>query len=158
MRLGNRGDTIIEIMIVLAILALAISVAYSTASRSLLNARQAHENTEATRLAETQIERLRLMRNNPAAGPDNIYTTAPKLYCVNSTNNKININTNDPYAPLATDDTGGCTQLGRYFVSVCYKTCSNPLDDRTFTVMVTWDDVLGQGKDSVRIPYRLPAP
>ncbi len=34
--LRQRGDTIVEVMIVLAVLGLAIGIAYSTASRSLL--------------------------------------------------------------------------------------------------------------------------
>ncbi len=61
-RLGRtdtqRGDTIIEVMIVLAVLGLAIGIAYSTANRSLLNARQAQENSQATAAAQAQVEQL----------------------------------------------------------------------------------------------------
>ena len=42
---NQRGDTIIEVLIVLAVLGLAIGITYATANRSILNARQAQESS-----------------------------------------------------------------------------------------------------------------
>ena len=59
-KLNQAGDTIVEVMIVLAVLGLAIGIAYAAANRSLENARQAQENAEAVQLATTEYEPKRV--------------------------------------------------------------------------------------------------
>src|SRR5579884_937422 len=81
LRLNSRGDTIVEVMIVLAILGLAISIAYSTANRSLMEARQAQENSYAAEQVLKQIEAIRDLGQtaNPTPG-NNIFITS--RFCV----------------------------------------------------------------------------
>src|SRR4051812_23657601 len=57
-KLNAAGDTIVEVMVVLAVLGLAISIAYATANRSLLNARQAQKTPRASVLAQSQLEQV----------------------------------------------------------------------------------------------------
>ncbi len=56
--LRQRGDTIVEVLFAIAILSLVITGAYNFATRNLLAGRQAQERTEATQLAQSQIESL----------------------------------------------------------------------------------------------------
>src|ERR1035437_6822003 len=56
---SERGDTIIEVMIVLAVLSFAIIIGYSSANRSLADARQSEQNSYAAELAQSQIEQIR---------------------------------------------------------------------------------------------------
>jgi type II secretory pathway pseudopilin PulG len=146
-------------MIVLAILSLAITTAYATANRSLVNTRQATENAEASRIAETQVERLRLMTNNPATlpggapNPDYIFTTLPPtMFCIDTANKKVPIANNNPYTYSNYTNPSACIQ-GIYYVSVTYTNTAS--DPDKFLVTVVWDDALGQGQDSVKIPYRI---
>jgi prepilin-type N-terminal cleavage/methylation domain-containing protein len=135
---NNRGDTIIEVMIVLAVLGLAIGISYATANRSLLNARQAQENSQATALAQSQVEALRTLA---ASGTPNIFQSGP--YCISQTT---------PYSV----QTGAACNRGTipYNIAVTYD--NNPTD--TFTVKIGWPDVIGTGDDTVTIVYRLHKP
>jgi prepilin-type N-terminal cleavage/methylation domain-containing protein len=134
---GQRGDTIVEVMVVLAVLGLAIGISYSTANRSLLNTRQAQESSQATELVQSQVEALRTLTQ--VGNPQNIFQPGP--YCLSPT----------PY----TIQTGNaCSQPSLPSpsnVSITYVAV--PTD--TFTVVATWPDALGQGNDTVTLVYRL---
>jgi prepilin-type N-terminal cleavage/methylation domain-containing protein len=142
---GSRGDTIVEVMVVLAVLGLAIGISYATANRSLLDARQAQENAQATELAQSQIESLRTL--TPAADTaiptKDIFQTG-LLYCINGNYNVA---------------TGNSCNQGSipYNMAVTYVAASPPapLPGGTFTITVTWPDVEGQGNDTVTLVYRL---
>lgn len=60
-KLKQTGDTIIEVMVCMAIAGAAISAAYSISNRSLNRVRQSQERTEALKLAEQQAERLKAL-------------------------------------------------------------------------------------------------
>ncbi len=151
-KLTAGGDTIVEVMIVLAVLGMAIGISYATANRSLLNARQAQENSEATQIAQSQVEALRAFSGNDPTSPNYIYLNS--LFCINTSG----------VAPVvATGFTGSnptnyaiyplsrACNNGLYHVSINY----GGLPNDTFTVQVIWDDVLGQGQDSVTLVYRV---
>lgn len=88
MRVSRRrwqaGDTIVEVMIVLAVLGSAISLSYATANRSLRNARQAQDNSYATQLAQAQIEHLRANANIEPGIPGSNYIYNNELFCFDS--------------------------------------------------------------------------
>jgi prepilin-type N-terminal cleavage/methylation domain-containing protein len=154
--LHQAGDTIVEVIIVLAIFGLALSICYATANRSLLNARQAQENSIATELAQSQIESLRSLASN-SSGSNDIFTTSG-LFCI--VNNTIvtgftvatlALLTSSTYAEYPTGSPG-CNDLtyNLYHTAIQYVAATD-----TFTTKITWDDVLGQGQDSVTLSYRL---
>lgn len=138
-RLGQGGDTIIEVLVVLTVLGLAISISYATANRSLLNARQAQENTTATALAQSQIEKLRTMATAPITSSTLSPFAQTGPYCVGDDGN------------LSTDIDNKCVfDDGLYRV-----TATTDNSTSTIVVIVKWDNVLGQGQDSVTLSYRL---
>jgi type II secretory pathway pseudopilin PulG len=53
---NQKGDTIIEVMIALAVLMVVVTGGYTIATRSLNGARIAQERSEATKIAEGQLE------------------------------------------------------------------------------------------------------
>lgn len=55
----QRGDTIIEVLIALAVLSFAIILSYTSANRSLAYSRQALNNSVGAEYAQTQIEAIR---------------------------------------------------------------------------------------------------
>jgi type II secretory pathway pseudopilin PulG len=143
---NQLGDTIVEVMVVLAVLGLAISISYATANRSLLNTRQALENSQATELVRSQVEAIRSMacstgNINCSANPA-LFTTGTS-FCIDTTASSYNvIPTTNP----------SCSQgTVPYGISITYN--NTPTD--TFTVVATWPDVLGQGNDTVTYVYRL---
>ncbi len=142
---GQTGDTIVEVMVVLAILGLAISVSYATANRSLLNTRQAQENSQATELIQSQIEALRTLA--VAGDMPNIFQAGP--YCL------VPIVPQPATGPYYTLQAGGCSYPPiPYKVAIAYVN-NPPSQPDTFTVTATWPDVLGEGNDTVTTIYRL---
>ncbi len=146
--LDSRGDTIVEVMIVLAVLSLAISISYATADRSLLNARQAQENSIATELAQGQVEELQALgcaSGDPACDSTDPANPSYQLFhqagpfCLDAS-----------YPPPKPP----CFIDSLYHVQITYLggAVGQP---STFEVLVTWDDVL-EGKDTVTQDYVIP--
>ncbi len=156
---NQLGDTIIEVMVVLAVLGLAISISYATANRSLLDARQAQENSQATWLVETQVENLRLLAPNSNTGNTNLNTniflqTGP--FCVLDPTNPSNT------TPIHTNVANCTFPTASYQVLIynCDKLpttgpCTNVTGPNVLAVQATWDDALGQGQDTVTLNYRV---
>ena len=136
LKLKQRGDTIIEVMVVLAVLGFAISISYATANRSLLATRAAQESSEATALLKSQIELLRyLAPNGTAVANENIFQAGP--FCIQA-------NVVSTTCKFGLDD--------RYNVAI------TRVADNTFTLKADWENVQGQGRDSATLVYRVHAP
>lgn len=145
--LNIRGDTIIEVMLVLAILGLALSISYSAASTSLLAARQAQESSQAASLMQSQIELLQANRKQvDSTQPNYIYQAGS--FCMNP----------DPAANAVQSFASGCDfnndgsalePAGRYNVRID-QTVAN-----TFRLVVSWDDVAGNEENTATFFYRI---
>ncbi len=140
--LAPRGDTIVEVMLVLAVLGLALTISYSTATRSLQNTRQAQETAEATALAQSQIEALRSLATPSATS--NIYQPGSP-FCVNTGVT--------PFVKVAPPGPA-CSANPLFTVSIVYSQLSTIPIGGKFTVTITWPDVSGQGNDTVTQVYR----
>jgi prepilin-type N-terminal cleavage/methylation domain-containing protein len=84
----QKGDTMIEVMIALAIIGSVIAMSYATASRALRVGQEAQERTEAVKLVESQIETLKasagaLAKPVPTvfAGPYTVGPPANTSFC-----------------------------------------------------------------------------
>ena len=63
---NSRGDTIIEVLFAMAIIGVVLGAAYATASRNLQTSQLTKERTQATNLAESQIEQLKMFEEIPS--------------------------------------------------------------------------------------------
>jgi prepilin-type N-terminal cleavage/methylation domain-containing protein len=59
LRHGQRGDTIVEVLIAMAIISLVLTAAYVTSNRNTILIQSSQEREQAQRLVEGQIEMLR---------------------------------------------------------------------------------------------------
>src|ERR1035437_2061628 len=57
--LYQAGDTIVEVMVVLAVLGLAFVISYATANHGLIQSRKAEEQSQALGIVDSQVELLR---------------------------------------------------------------------------------------------------
>jgi len=156
LRMGQAGDTIVEVIIVLAVLGLAISISYATASRSLEATRQAEENSQATAILQSQIETLRAFVALTDAA-HNIFQSS--AYCIDSSGT-VTTNTTMTSADVTSGATstysqyaGGCVYKSLYHIAIGYDSGSD-----VFTARATWDDVSGKGIDTATLVYRLHKP
>ncbi len=146
-RLKNRGDTIVEVMIVLTILGLAIGIAYATANSSLLDIRQAEEHAQANELAQSQIEALRTLL---APGSPNIFIAGP--FCLTPSGSTFAITPN----PVSGWPTGCTSGAAPYTIRVSDLSAITPsLPPDVFNIIIQWPDVHGQGNDTVTLNYQL---
>jgi type II secretory pathway pseudopilin PulG len=57
--LGQRGDTIVEVLMAIAVIGAVLGGAFVTTNKSLQATRDAQERGDATKLVESQIEQLK---------------------------------------------------------------------------------------------------
>jgi len=145
---GERGDTIVEVMVVLALLGMAVGIAFATANTSLLTVQGAQDNTQADAFLQQQVEGLRAV---DVTAPGSIFPAlATKHFCIDTSVNPAVASSffsgslkNYGIYPAA------CIQ-GLYHLAISYDSTTS-----TFTFTAYWDDVQGQGQDSATLVYRM---
>lgn len=139
----QRGDTIVEVLISIAVVSLILGGAYVTTQRSLLASRAAQERGNALKLAEGQLEQLKNIATSSGAGT--LFGSATSgTFCV--VNGSI---TDAGNAGCAVDSAGQPT--GKEPVYHLSATRAG----NTFTVKNTWSSALGTGNENLQLTYRL---
>ena len=148
-RLNTRGDTIVEVLIALAVCSLLLGGAFATTTRSLAGARQSQERGEALKIAESQAEALRSM---PSPG------TATAPFCFDpATFATILIPATPGIASTAAGDQtakyagypAGCVS-GFFHISIVRPI---PATLNKFDIRVRWDRAGGGGAEELIITY-----
>lgn len=148
MSLKERGDTIIEVLIAIAVASSVLAITYATMNRNLLIIRDSQERTEAAKIAQGQIEALRGMTlDNPA-----LLIAADSNFCMKTDGTTPqSVAGGSPAVNLNADDwshyTGACVN-GIYHVVITTS------DHQTYKFYVRWDQVGGSGRDEVVMVYR----
>ncbi len=127
----QAGDTIVEVLIAIAISAIVLSAAYVASTRASAQNRAAIERGEALGVAQTQLERLKKQAVDPTPSY-NADTTSS--YCLDdSLNQKLvldgELNTNN-----------NCRFGSRYYATISYQTIAG---ERVYRVLVLWENVTG---------------
>lgn len=140
LRTNNRGDTIIEVMLVVAILGLTFAGAYSIAYASTSKNRNAQEHAEALQYMTSQIE---ILRNSPEEVIEKTTTGINAEFCFSNTGVLVK-----PFDPaicnVGTDS--------RYNVRVRYL--RPPSDPGIYRLQVTWQGNGDLGMQSEKIVYK----
>lgn len=135
---NQSGDTIVEVMLVVAILGLTFGAAYSIASASVAKTRNAQEHAEALQYLNSQVE---LMRSTPA---DRIGAAASfGAFCIELPTGTPR---NTPH-PSCSFGPGG-----RYVVQINYDEASG---QNVYTFQVDWAGAANLGPQRERISYKL---
>lgn len=140
----QRGDTMVEVLIAIAVVSLILGGAYVTTNKSLQATRAAQERSTALKLAEAQMERLKgLAESNPASlfGPP----APPDPFCI-AADNTLRLATHDD---CAVNNTGAPTDTEPIYHISIERT------GNTFSLTETWTNVSGQVEDSLQLSYRV---
>lgn len=136
----ERGDTIVEVLIVIAIISLVLGGAYASARRSFITTQQTQERGEAIKFTEQQLELLKVASDNPDSG---IFGAAGSTsFCLS------------PAAAVTAPCATGVG--GRYAISI--DRMSNLIDGQThytFRVRTTWLRAGGTGNEEIAMFYRV---
>lgn len=165
----QAGDTIIEVMIALAIVGAVIGTSYAISARSLRTGRQAQERTEALKLVESQIE---LLKAAAPAQKATLFSSPAGNFCVTTSPAGVVVAQNspppaDPFADPLVVQVGSAgpgyaadCALGdskRYLMSIQRvdepAVAPAPVTS-VFVIRARWQKV-GGGNDEVLVSYRL---
>ncbi len=143
-KLGERGDSIVEVLIAIGIITTVLAGAYIMTNTSLTMSRNAQERLNATKIVQSQLE---LLKSIAATNPNAIFgATAPtNNYCVTSA---LAVVTNTNAA--CTVDINGNATTGQPAFKITVSRAGN-----TFTVQDAWTGFGGQTQEKVFMAYRL---
>ncbi len=128
--IGNSsGDTIVEVLVAMAVVSLVLAGAYVSANRSTKATRTAQERGEALKLAEAQVEQIKIAVDKG--------TALPASFCFEGGLQTPSSN------PLCTTTNGI-----PYTRSITSNGAGN------YVVKVTWDALAG-GINNVELDYRV---
>ena len=142
---SQSGDTIVEVLIALIIIAVILTGAYVASNRSLNTSRASQERGEATKLVEGQLEQLKVLG---ALAP-----TTAQPFCLDPSNNPITTASDDNLS--SPNYPAGCIkqQSGsgvNYYLSIQKDTTTN-----VFTARARWYRVGGGVNSEVKIVYKV---
>jgi type II secretory pathway pseudopilin PulG len=159
--LSQTGDTIVEVLIAIAIISLVLTGAFSTTHKSLAATRSSQEHSEALKLLESQIENIRSYAIYPAT------TNPAEPFCVNPAvtpqlvkfGPAVTIPASANNDSLATPPYPTNCQLPssggayNYYVSAVYDSTAKVYDLRA-----RWNALGGTGNNQVELFYRYTKP
>ena len=151
-KLNQIGDTIVEVLIALTILAMTIGIAYAISNKSIKRAQQAQERTQATKLVEGQIDKLKYLSESQNAADIAVFAEAKDSsngsHCIDSTISDGQ--TTITAVRLNGSDSGLCTKENLFRISFSYNS-----DSRLFTVRADWDSLGSSNQENVVMEYRV---
>lgn len=139
-KLKQAGDTIVEVIIAIAVLSLVIGIAYSLAIRSASTVQSAQQRNEAVQLAQSQVEFLR-------SYPIQHATTEPTFdsthnVCFDTGGNPTPSSCNFPESS------------GSYGVTIVQASAGSD-GWVLYTISVTWTHLLVGGQNNVTMYYEV---
>jgi Tfp pilus assembly protein PilV len=141
-KISQTGDTIVEVLISLTVLAMVLGGAYATSNRALIQSYNAQERLQATKLAEGQLERLKalaLKTDSTSLTNYNTLITSPDM-CITSS---LTVKSHDSSGYECWDN----SKLFNFYFSA--------YNAPTFKVRVEWDSRTSATKNNVEILYRM---
>lgn len=151
----QAGDTIVEVLIAMTVAAGVLGSSYTVVNRTMANAQQAQEHSEALEIANKQVEYIAALASSPSAAS---LMTGHPYKCVDKNSglpvNQIQINSLADI-PISAKYMAACISDG----SIQYLTAINyNAPTKLFTVYVTWANAIGSGNDQVKLVYKAYTP
>lgn len=150
--LNKAGDTIVEVLIGLAVLGSVLTAGYSISTRSLNGIRVSQERGEALKIAEEQLEKIRYNLARPDVTVNDFLPIAPNNYTCYKTLNPTSIQLADIKDLNSYSE---CKFINLYHVAIETKTVSTgTFDELTFNVNVHWDRIGGGQMQELTLVYK----
>lgn len=142
-RLHERGDTIVEVLISIAILSLILGGAFVTTNNSLEGTRAAQERGNALKLIESQIEQV---KNLAVTNSDTIFgSSTPASFCISNTGT-VAASTS---ASCAVGTDGNPTAVEPvYHIAITRS-------GNTFTFLNVWNNIRGGSQENLQMVYKV---
>ncbi len=170
--LNSAGDTIVEVLISIAVLSIIIVGAYVSANHSTLVLRDTKEHTDALALAQNQVESLiSWYQNNTTGGT--VPVPFGSYFCFDNSLHVVNLPTPSSYCYIPGNNLSAnpttsvpAGSNSPYFYQTHIQQISSPTfsshfgaticsyEFATFQVKVNWQSLLSGNNDEVSLLYR----
>lgn len=149
-KLGNKGDTIVEVLIAIAVVSSVLGITYSIMNSNILTTRDNQERSEASKIAQGQLELLRNLWFKESEAKFNLETSG--VFCITGDLSTHNVSDKNILVEGTPGYPSQCKVNNIYFVSME----ANPdlSLDYSYTVTVKWDKV-GGGTSEVVMAYKV---
>ena len=138
---SERGDTIVEVLISIAVVSMVLAGAFVVTNRSLQATRSSQERSIALKLAESQLEQI---KGIVSSQPDLLFgASAPTTFCIVS---GAPVAATNP--GCATDSSGAANTNEPVFRMSVVRT------GNLFSLTERWSDVSGRQVDKIELKYR----
>jgi type II secretory pathway pseudopilin PulG len=146
---SQRGDTIVEVLIAIAVASSVLGIVFATSSRNLRATRDIQERGEASRIVQGQIEALRYVASTDSSK----FPTDGSSFCMKGSDViKAGPSTTVPTKSLSAEDFNNypvdCKSGGIYNYLIT-GTC-----DSVFHIYVRWDSLTVSGRDQIQMVYK----
>ena len=158
---NESGDTILEVLISVAVLSLILGISFTLANRSSLANQQAAERVEAYNYAQANMELLKsYMTSNlatttlPAGGARFCFTYNPsdKNQITGVTTLPASYNIDNDYNKVTTPASCKRGTASRY-VTVIERGAG--VNSNLYTIHVRWESVRGHGTDKIDMIHKI---
>ncbi len=139
----QAGDTIIEVMLAMALVGMSLGVSYGIANRAISTGRSAQERSEALKLAESQLELIKTVSKEELP----TYKNASQNYCLIGNDSTITQNIDTSSLCLG-ENRDSLYDLRLIYVAV---DGTNP---EFFESLVTWISPSSGTDNTVKLRYR----
>jgi prepilin-type N-terminal cleavage/methylation domain-containing protein len=147
---SQQGETIVEVLIAIAIVSSVLAIAYSTMARNLSTMRDNQERTEAAKIAQGQIEALKQAWGTVDGQADIISERSSGApFCV-STGEGHSTGSSTVTSDITTDTfpyQAPCSS-GFYNMGIRYNS-------GVYIVTVRWDRINGGNRNEIAMAYRV---
>lgn len=148
LKLNNKGDTIMEVLIAVAVLSLILVTSFALANRSSQATRQANERAEANKYVSAEVEKIKYYLGQSAAGVPG----EDEFYCLTGNSPDYDLTEADVSNDLENNfrEANACKKGtdGRYVV--VFKRTGN-----TYSIYGRWDSVTGKTVDKINAVHRI---
>ena len=165
----QQGDTLIEVLLSIAIISLVLAVSYAISTRALQQGVQAREHTEAMYLLQGQVETLKFREQNSTEAIFKAFEdTANNNFCLDTAANSsadanwgpvVNTQPNSlqQQSSTASGYAATCIKNGKYYINITIPAGYFPLTGihPTYLFTVSWYRIGGGDQiDQSKIFYR----
>ncbi len=137
----QRGDTIVEVLIAIAVVSSVLGITYSIMNKNIQTTRDNQERSEASKVVQGQVELLRsLWFSKSVAGFEaatNSVTNAP--FCVHDDMTTKSISDTSILEIATPGYPAECVKQDLYYVSIV----ENSSIDKSYTITAKWNSLNG---------------
>jgi prepilin-type N-terminal cleavage/methylation domain-containing protein len=154
-RLSQSGDTIVEVLIAIAIVSSVLAGAFSVTQKSVRAVRSSQEHAEMLQLLQGQVELVRAIAVNDIPGSAALFGTVGSYYCIDTSSKALQIYSGGEVAPAGNlaNVPAACKGLsGLYNIGI--KATKSVDGNYTFTFNGWWD-AQGGGTNNMQLSYKI---